>query len=266
MAPELKNEGGGPLTPGQRQRFDRNLRLPFMGEGGQRRLMASTVTVIGAGGLGSAAILYLAAAGVGRLRIVDGDAVEPSNLNRQVLHGAADVGRLKVESAREAVAALNPDCRVETVAERVTEATAAGVVCGSPVVLDCTDNFAARLVIADACWSEGAVLVSAAVVGMSGLLLSVMPPRPGAATVGPCYRCLVPEAPLPEESPGAVQVGILGAVAGLFGALQAVEAVKVLLGAGQDYAGRMLVYDGLAGTFRTVERVRDPACRVCGRA
>jgi adenylyltransferase/sulfurtransferase len=220
--------------------------------------LASTALVVGAGGLGSAAILYLAAAGVGRLRIVDGDPVEPSNLNRQVLHTVADVGRPKVESARRAVLARHPGCHVEALAERFTEPAAGRLLAGADVVLDCTDNFATRLVLADACWRAGRPLVTAAVLRLEGQLLAVLP-----AAGSPCYRCLVPEAPPPEVAPGAAQVGILGAVAGLFGALEAVEAIKVLLGAGHDYAHRMLIYDGLTGTFRTVRRMRDPACPVC---
>jgi molybdopterin/thiamine biosynthesis adenylyltransferase len=248
------------LTPAQRRQFDRNLRLAAVGEAGQRRLLASTAAVVGAGGLGSAALLYLAAAGVGRLRIIDPEKVEPSNLNRQVLHAAADVGRPKVESAREAILALAPECRVEAVAERVAEASAPDLLAGANVVLDCSDNFATRLVVADACWRRGLPLVSAAVLRMEGQLLAVLP-----AAGSPCYRCLLPEAPPPETAPGAAQVGILGAVAGAMGAIQAVEAVKVLLGAGQDYAHRLLIYDGLAGTFRTLGRTRDPACPVCGK-
>jgi adenylyltransferase/sulfurtransferase len=247
------------LTPADRERFDRNLRLAAVGEAGQRRLLAANVLVVGAGGLGSAAILYLAAAGVGRLRIAEADAIEPSNLNRQVLHRAADIGKPKAASARRAVLDLYPECRVETIAERVTEANARGLVRGADVVLDCTDNFPTRFVIADACWRERVPMVSAAVLRFEGQLLSVLP-----AEGSPCYRCLIPEPPPAEVSPTAREVGILGAVAGLFGALQAVEAIKVLLGIGENYAQRLLVYDGLAGTFRTVRRTREPQCPVCG--
>jgi molybdopterin/thiamine biosynthesis adenylyltransferase len=247
------------LSADQRVRLDRNLRLAGVGEQGQRRLLGATVVVAGAGGLGSAAILYLAAAGVGRVRIVDDGRVEPSNLNRQVLHATADVDRLKIDSARRGVLALAPDCRVETAAERIDAASAPRLVVGADVVLDCTDNFATRLALADAAWRAGVPLVSAAVLRMEGQLLAAIP-APG----NPCYRCLVPEVPPSEVSPGAAQVGILGAVAGLFGSLQAVEAVKVLLGLGDDYARRLLIYDGLAGTFRTVGRVPDPACPTCG--
>lgn len=245
------------LTPQDRERYDRNLRLAPVGEAGQRRLIESGALVVGAGGLGSAAILYLAAAGVGRLTIVESERLELSNLNRQILHRTADIGRPKIDSAAEAVLALNPGCRVTKVAERLDAGRARAVVRGAPVVLDCTDNFTTRCVIADACWAEGVPLVSAAVLRLEGLLLSVIP-----SAGSPCYRCLLPEPPPADVAPTAVQVGILGAVAGALGALQAVEAIKVLLGIGDNFAHRLLVYDGLAGTFRTVRRTRDPAC-VC---
>jgi len=247
------------LTPRERERYDRNIRLAAVGEAGQRKLLASSALVVGAGGLGSAVIVYLAAAGVGRLRIVEADRLELSNLNRQVLHRAADLGRSKADSAAEAVRALNPGCRVELLAERLTAERARDVVRGADVVLDCTDNFPTRFVVADACWAERVPLVSAAVLRFEGQLASVIP-----AEGSPCYRCLLPEPPPPEAAPGAAQVGILGAVAGTFGALQAVEAVKVLLGIGRNMAHRLLVYDGLSGDFRTMRRSRDPACPLCG--
>jgi adenylyltransferase/sulfurtransferase len=247
------------LTSEVRERYDRNIRLAQVGEEGQRRLLAAQATIVGAGGLGSAAILYLAAAGVGRIRIIEPERLELSNLNRQVLHRAADLGRLKVESAAEAVRALAPDCAVESVAEWVMPSAARGLLRGSGVVLDCTDNFLTRHVIADACWAEGLPLVTAAVLRMEGHLISVIP-----AERSPCYRCLVPETPPPGSHPTAVEVGILGAVAGVLGTLQAVEAIKVILGIGFNLAYRMLIYDGLEGTFRTIRRTRDPACPVCG--
>ena len=263
------SETGPDLTPSARERFDRNMRLAPVGEAGQRRLLASRAVVIGAGGLGSAAIYYLAAAGVGRISIADAGNLELSNLNRQILHRASDVGRPKTDSARDAVLAFWPECRVETVAERITEATAPQVVRGADVVLDCTDNFPARFIIADACWREGVPLVSAAVLRFEGHLITVIPARQGVAAASPaegspCYRCLIAEPPPAGVSPTAARVGILGAVAGMFGALQAAEAVKVILGIGQSLAHRMLIYDGLAGTLRTVRRTRDPQCRFCG--
>jgi adenylyltransferase/sulfurtransferase len=249
------------LTPDARQRYDRHIRLAALGEAGQRRLLESTALVVGAGGLGSAAMLYLAAAGVGRIRLVESERLELSNLNRQVLHRTADLGRPKADSAAEAVRALNPDCRVEIVPERLAAARARQIVRGAGVALDCTDNFPTRFVLADACWAEGVPLVSAAVLRFEGQLLSVIP-----AEGSPCYRCLIPEPPPPDVAPAAAQVGILGAVAGVLGTLQAVEAIKVLAGIGRNLAHRLLVYDGLEGTFRTVRRTRDPACPVCGKS
>jgi adenylyltransferase/sulfurtransferase len=248
------------LSPAARERFDRNIRLAQVGEAGQRRLLASTVLVVGAGGLGSAAILYLAAAGVGRLRIADSERLEPSNLNRQVIHRTADLGRLKAESARDAALALDPSCRVETVCERVTEDVARAALAGADCALDCTDNFATRFTLADAAWGAGVPLVSAAVLRFEGQLLSVVP-----AEKSPCYRCLIWEPPPAGVVPTAVEAGILGAVAGMFGAMQAAEAIRIILGIGRNYAHRLLVFNGLEGTFRTIRRTRDPACRLCGR-
>ena len=248
-----------PLTPEDRQRYDRNLRLAPVGEAGQRRLLAARAAVVGAGGLGSAAIYYLAAAGVGRLRIIEPDRLELSNLNRQILHRAAEVGGMKVESAARAARDLNPGCRVEALAERVTPETAPRLLAGADVVLDCTDNFPTRFVIADACWRAGLPLVEASALRFEGQLLTVIP-----AEGSPCYRCLIAEPPPPEQAPGGAEVGILGAVAGVMGTLQAAEAVKVLLGIGENMAHRLGVYDGLAGTYRTIRRTRDPACPVCG--
>lgn len=247
-----------PLTPEDRERYDRNLRLVAVGEAGQRRMLAARAAVVGAGGLGSAAIYYLAAAGVGRLRIIEPGRLELSNLNRQILHRAAEVGGMKVESAARAARDLNPGCRIEALAERVTPETAPGLLAGADVVLDCTDNFPTRFVIADACWRAGLPLVEASALRFEGQLLSVIP-----AEGSPCYRCLIPEPPPPEQAPSGAEVGILGAVAGVMGTLQAAEAVKVLLRIGENMAHRLGVYDGLAGTYRTIRRTRDPACPVC---
>ena len=246
------------LTPEARRRFDRNIRLAEVGEAGQRRLLAARAAIVGVGGLGSAAILYLAAAGVGHLRIIDAERVELSNFNRQILHGDADLGRPKVESARETVLARAPACRVETVSERITPDNVSQIITGCDVVLDCTDNFPTRFLVADACWRARVPLVSAAVLRFEGQLLTVIP-----AERSPCYRCLLPAPPPPAESPTAVDVGILGAVAGALGALQAVEAIKVILGIGRTLAHRLLLYNGLDATCRTVKRTRDPACPLC---
>jgi adenylyltransferase/sulfurtransferase len=247
------------LSPESLERFDRNLRIPQVGPEGQKRLLGASALVVGAGGLGSAAILYLASAGVGRLAIADSERLELSNLNRQVLHHTSDIGRRKVDSAREAVFALCPMCKVEVVADRLDAGNLRRTVRGFGVVLDCSDNFPTRLGLSDAAWQEGIPLVSAAAVRMEGRLLTVLPGR------SPCYRCLVPELPPEAQVPRAAEVGILGGVAGAMGALQAVEAVKVLLGIGETLTDRLLIYDGLGGRFREVRRVRDPACTLCAK-
>jgi adenylyltransferase/sulfurtransferase len=196
--------------------------------------------VVGAGGI-SAALLYLAA-GVGRLGLVDGDAVVLSNLQRQFLHRSADLGRRKVESAEESLAALNPLCRVETFDLRLNPANVREVVQGFELVLDASDNFPTRFLVSECCWQEGIPLVSAAATGWHGQLLVASP-----GGENPCYRCLVPEPPPAEAVPPSTQIGILGAVAGAMGCLQAVEALKLLLGLESDLTRRLLAYDGLQG-------------------
>ena len=248
-----------PLSEIQRERYDRQIRIPEIGEAGQRRLLASSALVVGAGGLGSPVLLYLAAAGVGRIGIVEGDRLELSNLNRQVLHATADLGRPKIESAAERIRALNPDCRVEPFAGRLSAADARRLVRSWDVVLDCTDNFPTRLVLADACWLERARLVSAAASRFDGQLLSILPDEGS-----PCYRCFVPEAPPETVLPPPAALGVFGTAPGVMGALQAIETVKVLLGLGENLAHGLLVYEGLKGRVRVVRRTRDPACALCG--
>ncbi|MBM4017550.1 MAG: HesA/MoeB/ThiF family protein [Planctomycetes bacterium] len=250
---------GHEFTDDELERWSRNILLPEVGVDGQRKLAAARALVVGAGGLGSPAILYLAAAGVGTLGIADGDRVELSNLNRQVLHGAADVGRPKVESARDAVLARSPACRVVTIFCRLTARNVRQTVRGWDVVLDATDNFPARFLISDACWLERVPLVSAGVVGFQGQLLTVLP-QAGS----PCYRCLLPEPSADQYAATCGQAGVLGAAAGVLGAMQAVEAIKVLLGIGHGFERRLLVYDALAGKVRIANRVKDPACALCG--
>jgi adenylyltransferase/sulfurtransferase len=209
--------------------------------------------------LGSAATLYLAAAGVGRLGVADGDVVALPDLQRQILHRTADVGRAKTASAEETIHALNPDCTVEVFPERLTAASIRQVLRGWDVVLDCSDNFPTRFLVTDGCWLGRIPLVSAAVVRFDGQLLSVLPDAGS-----PCYRCFVPEPPPVGLLPTPQEAGVLGAVVGVMGTLQAVEAIKVLLGVGQTMAHRLLVYDALDGLFMDVARVRDPECGLCG--
>jgi molybdopterin/thiamine biosynthesis adenylyltransferase len=248
------------LSYEETERYSRNALLDQVGWEGQARWRAGRVLVVGAGGLGSAALLYLAAAGVGRLGLVDGDAVELSNLQRQILHGSADLGRRKVASAEESLAALNPHCRVETFDLRLDPANVREVVQGFAVVLDASDNFVTRFLLADYCWRREIPLVSAAATGWQGQLLVQIP---GAEN--PCYRCLLPETPPAEAVPAASEAGILGAVAGVLGCLQAVEALKLLLGRGSELSRRLLAYDGLQGRFQSLARIKRPDCPLCGR-
>jgi len=241
------------------ERYSRNALLDRVGWEGQARWRAGKVLVVGAGGLGSAALLYLAATGVGHLGVADGDAVDLSNLQRQILHRSADLGRRKVASAAESLAALNPHCRVETFDLRLDAANVRDVVAGFEVVLDASDNFPTRFLLAECCWRGKIPLVSAAATGWHGQLLVALP---GADN--PCYRCLVPETPPAAAVPASTQAGILGAVAGALGCLQAVEALKLLLGRESDLTRRLLAYNGLQGRFQTVERIKMPECPLCG--
>lgn len=247
------------FTEDQIQRYSRHILLPEIGGDGQRRLLDSKVLVVGAGGLGSPLILYLAAAGVGTIAVIDDDVVELSNLQRQVLHNTAALGTPKADSAARAVAAINPGVRLLPIRERLSPANAAAIIGTYPLVADGSDNFATRFLVNDACRLAGATLVSAAILRFDGQLATF---RPG----GPCYRCLHP-APPPEGSvPTCSGAGVLGAVAGVMGALQATEIVKELLDIGETMAGRLLIYDALSVTFRNVRVPRDPACPLCGTA
>jgi adenylyltransferase/sulfurtransferase len=251
MSPEFSDE--------ELLRYSRNLLLPEVGREGQLRLRSGRVLVVGAGGIGSATLLYLAAAGVGLIGIADGDAVELSNLQRQISHRTSDLGRRKVESARDALLALNPLSRVQTHDMRL-EAGNIGEVLGKyEVVLDASDNFPTRLLVADYCWLEKIPLVAAAATGFLGQLLVVIPEEGN-----PCYRCLLLEEPPAGSVPSSHQVGILGAVAGVMGCLQAVEALKLLLGRGSDLVRRFLSYDGLKSRFHSLERPRRENCPLCG--
>jgi molybdopterin-synthase adenylyltransferase len=249
------------LTDSQLERYARHVILDEVGEAGQEKLLAASVLVLGAGGLGAPMLLYLAAAGVGRIGIADDDAVELSNLQRQVIHGTASLGRPKVASAQEAIAALNPEIRVETHALRLDAGNAAALVAGYDLVADGSDNFATRYLLNDACYLAQKPLVSAALLRFDAQL-SVFKAHLGPPH--PCYRCLFPEPPPADLVPRCEEAGIFGAVAGSIGALQATEVLKELLGLGESLSGRLLIYDGLATEFRTLRIPRDPACRLCG--
>ena len=245
------------FTEDQIQRYARHIILPEIGGIGQARLLDARVLVVGAGGLGSPAILYLAAAGVGTIGVVDDDTVDLSNLQRQVLHATERVGRAKVDSAAQAVATLNPDVRVVPIRARLDKDNIRAILADYQAVADGSDNFPTRFLVNDACRLEGRTLVSAAILRFDGQLSTF---RPG----GPCYRCIYREAPPEGQIPTCAQAGVLGAVAGTLGALQATEVVKELLGIGETMAGRLLIYDALAVTFRTVRVRRDPGCPLCG--
>ena len=244
------------------ERYSRHLRLPQVGLAGQRRLAAAKVLLVGAGGLGSPAAYYLAAAGVGTLVLADDDMVDRSNLQRQILHTEARIGVAKVESARLALSALNPRLRIETAPVRVTADNVADLVAGVDVVVDGADNFPVRYLLSDACVALGKPLVYGAVHRFEGQV-SVFDAgrRRGGA---PCYRCLFPEPPAPEDAPNCAEAGVLGVLPGVIGLLQATEALKLILGLGDSLAGRLLHFDALRMRFRETRLSPDPACPGCG--
>ncbi len=245
------------FTEDQIRRYARHIILPEVGGVGQTRLLQSKVLVIGAGGLGSPLILYLAAAGVGTIGVVDDDAVDLTNLQRQVLHGTASIGMGKAESARAAVAAINPDVRVVCHALRLDASNALQVIADYDIVADGSDNFPTRYLVNDACRLAGKTLVSAAVLRFDGQLATFKAP-------GPCYRCLYPDLPGEDDLPSCAQAGVLGAMAGVMGSLQATEVLKEILGIGESLSGRLLIIDALSTSFHKVRLRPDPACRLCG--
>jgi len=238
------------LDETERLRYARQMSIPGWGEAGQARLKEARVVVAGAGGLGSAVLTYLAVAGVGELRIIDSDRVEPGNLNRQVLHGAQDVGRLKAESARERVRELNPDIRVEPVAERIHAGNVLGLLEGE-VVVDALDNLETRLLLNRAALERKLPLVHGAVHGLEGRVTTLFPGETA------CMQCLYRET-VPGETP------VAGVAPAVVGSLQAAEVIKLLLDLGELLRGRMLIYDGLDARFREVRLKRDPHCPLCG--
>lgn len=237
------------------ERYARHLVLAEIGGPGQQKLKAARVLIVGAGGLGAPAALYLAAAGVGRIAIADPDKVALANLQRQVIYADADVGLGKASAAAARLAALNPDIVAEPLALAVSAENARPLARGYDLVLDGTDDFATRLAVSDACVAEGRPLVSGALGRWTGQV--------GVFAGRPCYRCLVPEVPPDVETCSAV--GVVGALAGVIGSMMALEAVKLIAGAGEPSAGRLFIYDGLAGSARTVTVAADPACPVCSR-
>jgi molybdopterin/thiamine biosynthesis adenylyltransferase/rhodanese-related sulfurtransferase len=248
------------LSAQQRQRYSRHLLIPEVGPTGQARLLASKVLLVGAGGLGSPAALYLAAAGVGTIGIIDFDVVDLSNLQRQVVHTTDRVGIPKVESARRSITALNPDVRVVTYEEMLLADNVERVIAGYDVIVDGTDTFETRYLLNDAAVAAGITVVHASVYRFEGQLATFTPYE------GPCYRCLYPAPPPPELAPACSVAGVLGVVPGIMGLLQATEAIKVLLGIGSTLAGRLLLVDVLEMEFTELRVRRDPACPVCSDA
>jgi adenylyltransferase/sulfurtransferase len=246
------------LSPEERQRYARHLVIPELGEEGQAKLAAASVLVVGTGGLGSPVLLYLAAAGVGRLGVVDGDVVELSNLQRQVIHATTDLGRRKVESAADKLRALNPGVTLDVHDVTVAGETAADLVADYDVIVGAVDNFPARYLLNDLCVLEGKTLVEGAILRFVGLAMTI---RGGESA---CYRCVFPEMPAAGSVPTPAEAGVFGPVAGTIGCLQACEVVKVLTGAGAPLYDRMLQFDALAMSFQEVALSREPACAVCG--
>jgi molybdopterin/thiamine biosynthesis adenylyltransferase/rhodanese-related sulfurtransferase/molybdopterin converting factor small subunit len=250
------------LDAAARERYSRHLLMPEVGEAGQVKLQAAKVLLIGAGGLGSPAAYYLAAAGVGTLGIVDHDVVDRSNLQRQILHNDARVGTSKVASARRTLEALNPTVKVVGHEEHLRSANVEDIFSGYDLVVDGCDNFATRYLVNDACVKLRLPNVHGSVYRFEGQVSVFWPARPQRP--GPCYRCLYPEPPPPEYAPSCAEAGVLGVLPGVIGLLQATEALKILLGLGEPLVGRLLYYDALRASFSTLQLQRDPNCRYCG--
>lgn len=246
------------LSPTEVARYSRHLIMPEVGMDGQKKLKAASVLLIGAGGLGSPLGLYLAAAGVGRIGLVDMDAVDASNLQRQILHGTPDVGRPKIQSARDRLTAINPEVRLDLYETRLTAANAMDICRPYDLIIDGTDNFPTRYLVNDVCVLLKKPNVYGSIFRFDGQASVFYPPH------GPCYRCLYPEPPPPGEVPSCAEGGVLGILPGAIGVIQATEAVKLILGRGEPLIGRLLLYDALAMTFQTFKVRRNPKCPICG--
>jgi molybdopterin-synthase adenylyltransferase len=249
------------LTDSELDRYARHVVLREVGGAGQKKLKKARVLVVGAGGLGSPMILYLAAAGVGTLGIADFDTVSLSNLQRQIAFRTSDVGQPKTQSAGAAARALNPETRIEAHRLRLSPSNALALVGQYDLVADGSDNFATRFLLNDACFLAGKTLVSAAVTEFDGQLSTY---RAYGGSGLPCYRCLFPEPPPPGTAPSCSEAGVLGAAAGVMGTLQALEVLKEILGIGESLTGKLLIYEALSARFRTVSVRADAACRLCG--
>lgn len=247
------------FTGDQLQRYHRHIVLPEVGEKGQEKFLKARIFLVGAGGLGCPVGFYLAAAGIGTIGIIDNDNVELSNLQRQIAHNVKGIGRPKVESAKDAFESLNPDVRVVGIKDRLTKENISNLIRDYDVVVDCSDNFPTRYLVNDACVMMKKPLVSGAVLGFEGHVTTIIP------GVGHCYRCLFEEMPPPGLVPSCQEAGILGAVAGVVGTLQATEVLKLLLGKGKPLQGTLLIYDALNTGFRGVRVPRNPDCPACGK-
>ena len=250
-----------PLSDEQRRRYARHIVLPEIGEAGQQRLLNSHVAIIGLGGLGSPAAGYLAAMGIGELTLIDHDRVELSNLQRQILFEHADIGTPKVRAAAERIEELNEDVTIHTHAEKLTAGNAASLISGADIVIDACDNFTARTALHDACATHKKPLIYAAISGFEAMITTF---KSYAGDEHPCLHCFMPEIPAREIT--CAQEGIAGALAGMIGSQQALEALRELLGIGESLSGRILRYDGLSGRWRESKLMRDPNCKFCSHA
>src|SRR5581483_3479233 len=258
LDPLAARAAGVTLSPQEVARYSRHLIMPEVALEGQKRLRAASVLLIGAGGLGSPLGLYLAAAGVGRIGLVDFDVVDFSNLQRQVLHGTPDVGRPKLQSAKDRLQAINPEVQLDLYETRLSSANALKIFEPYDIVIDGTDNFPTRYLVNDACVLLGKPNVYGSIFRFDGQASVFYPPQ------GPCYRCLYPEPPPPGEVPSCAEGGVLGILPGLVGCIQATEAVKLILGKGSPLIGRLLLYDALQMKFQEFKVRRNPKCPVCG--
>ena len=250
------------LTPTLIERYSRQILLKEIGGMGQVRLLNATVVLIGAGGLGSPTAFYLAAAGVGHIIIADSDRVELSNLQRQILHTTDHIGQTKTQSAAKAIHALNPNIKVDTFADRVTDANVREIVQKGDLVIDGSDTFKTRYLLNWACFHAGKILISAAVLGFEGQLSTF---RHGVNPSSPCYQCIYPQPPDPSMTPTCNTTGVLGALTGIIGSWQAAEAVKELLGVGETLDGSLLLINVLHGLFQRIHIPKDPNCPLCGK-
>jgi adenylyltransferase/sulfurtransferase len=247
------------LTLDEVKRYSRHLIIPEIGMTGQKRLKNARVLVVGAGGLGSPALLYLAAAGVGTLGVIDFDVVDESNLQRQIIHGQSDIGRLKAESARDSVAEINPFVTVQVHTEALSNDNVMEIFSGYDLIVDGTDNFATRYMVNDACVLLGKPYVWGSIYRFDGQASVFW------AEHGPCYRCLYPDPPPPGMVPSCAEGGVLGVLCASIGSIQVTEAIKLLTGTGDSLAGRLMIYDALEMTYRTVRVRKDPECAICGK-